>query len=202
VLDFAGALTGSRIGGKKIVIIVPRPGGLATVHLKHCRFPDEAACAATRSAGFTLIELAIVVAIIGILAAIAIPSYRNYVTRARVSEGLALAQKLKHALALYYAVHGQLPPETGSNWLGALKALGFDANTTSGAGSGDAVQRIWLYNNPDHPTIKIRYRGAPIDDKLLYLEGHFNGGAVTWDCTSPSDGGIAARYLPASCRPS
>ena len=59
--------------------------------------------------GFTLIELMIVVAIIGILAAVAIPQYQNYVARAQVSEALSLASGAKTALAEYYTTNGKWP---------------------------------------------------------------------------------------------
>lgn len=150
--------------------------------------------------GFTLIELMIVVAIIGILAAIAVPVYINYIARAKVSEGLALAGPVKTAVTEYYSTHGRLPDIEGNNWTQVLEALSLPNSSESGAASGKYVKRIWWYNNADAPAIKIRYSGIPIEDDLLFLEADINEGAIRWHCTAPSSEGIADRYLPASCR--
>ncbi|MES1940719.1 Fimbrial protein P9-2 Pilin [Salinisphaera sp. T5B8] len=152
------------------------------------------------SAGFTLIELMIVVAIIGILAAIAVPVYINYIARAKVSEGLALAAPVKTAVVEYYSIHGKLPDVEGNNWIQVLKALNLPDSSDAGAASGKYVKRIWWYNNADAPAIKIRYSGIPIDDDLLFLEADINDGAIRWNCTAPSSDGVDDRYLPASCR--
>lgn len=150
------------------------------------------------SHGFTLFELMIVLAIVGMLAALAIPSYRNYVARARVSEGLGLAQPVKHAVGEYYSVHGRLPDS--SNWLTVLGALGIDASSQYGAAEGEHTRRIWFYSNADAPAIKIRYRGGAIDDRLVFLKARFGAGSIRWTCSAPSSEGVPARYLPASCR--
>lgn len=144
----------------------------------------------------------IVVAIIGILAAIAIPTYQNFVARAKVSEGLALAGPVKIAVAEYYSIHGALPQLANNNWLVALNALGLPNDSDTGAASGRHVKRIWWYNNPDNPSIRIKYAGNPIDDKRLYLEADISAGAIRWNCAAPapSSDGLPDRYLPASCR--
>lgn len=144
--------------------------------------------------GFTLIELMIVVAIVGILAAVAIPIYQRYVVRAKVSEGLQLSAPVKQAVGQYYAVHGSLPES--SNWTRVLAALGLPDSSSTGAASGDYVKRIWWYDD----AIKIKYRGGPIEDKLLFLRADFDGAAIRWDCETPSGDGVPERYLPARCR--
>lgn len=153
-----------------------------------------------RTAGFTLIELMIVVAIIGILAAIAIPVYINYIVRAKVSEGLALAGPVKTAVTEYYSVNGGLPVVEGNEWTSVLEALNLPNSSDTGAGSGRYVKRIWWYNNASNPAIKIRYSGIPIDDKLLFLEANIGEGSISWNCSAPSSDGVPDRYLPANCR--
>src|ERR1700716_3656331 len=82
--------------------------------------------------GFTLIELMIVVAIIGILAAIAIPAYQDYTIRAQVTEGLNLAAPVKTAIAEHYANNGTWP----SALIGGAPALGYTATPTGKYVSG------------------------------------------------------------------
>ncbi|WP_123631860.1 pilin [Salinisphaera orenii] len=172
-----------------------------TVTVQSRRAHDAVAparCGSHPSRGFTLIELMIVLAVVGMLAALAIPGYRNYVTRARISEGLGLAQPVKYAVAEYYSAHGRLPDS--SNWLTVLGMLGIDASSQYGAAEGEYTRRIWFYSNADAPAIKIRYRGGAIDDRLVFLEARLNAGGIRWTCSAPSSEGVPERYLPASCR--
>ncbi|RJS94470.1 pilin [Salinisphaera sp. Q1T1-3] len=144
-------------------------------------------------------ELMIAVAIIGILAAVAIPLYRDYTTRAEISEGLALVGPLKSAVGEYYAIHGDLPTE--SNWYKVLEALGMP-HGNEGAASGRYVTRIYWHNDADAPAIYIRYQGNDaIDGKKLALMADFDGDSLVWRCRPTESDGIDPRYLPASCKP-
>src|ERR1700742_2605365 len=89
------------------------------------------------SQGFTLIELMIVVAIIGILAAIAIPAYQNYTIRSQVTEGLSLADGWKTGVSEYYAQNGSSPPCASTAAAGAAGCIAI-----TGATSGKYVPAV------------------------------------------------------------
>ncbi|MES1925993.1 pilin [Salinisphaera sp. T31B1] len=150
--------------------------------------------------GFTLIELMIVVAIVGVLAALAIPAYRAYVARAKVSEGLILAQPLRRAVIEYVSLHGGLPAVENNTWNLVLDELGVDYTGEAGAASGTYVKRIWWNNNADHPGIRIKFDGGVLDNRRLYLQADVSGATIRWHCTAPSGDGVPEAYLPPRCR--
>jgi|TARA_B110000263_G_scaffold73040_1_gene63885 type IV pilus assembly protein PilA len=161
------------------------------------------------NAGFTLIELMIVVAIIGILAAVAIPQYQNYVARTQVAEGLSLASGIKTALAEYYDVHGEFPP--GRNVATNHTVLGIAANTelTGNYVSKMEVKRVGRLQ----VFFKTETDGAhsAIARKTFWLMPTDNGGSISWHCAcgatsnscngggEPSGDAINEKFLPSSC---
>jgi type IV pilus assembly protein PilA len=162
----------------------------------------------TMQKGFTLIELMIVIAIIGILAAIAIPAYQNYTIRAQVTEGLSLAAGWKTAISEFYAQNGTFP--VGANVTGDATHI-----AAAGASAGKYVSGITVVAGGE---IVIAYGGPQANAKipaasvLTLNPGLSANNDVVWVCglatapaslaTAPAGAtatNIAASYLPASC---
>ncbi|MBN8714711.1 MAG: pilin [Xanthomonadales bacterium] len=138
--------------------------------------------------GFTLIELMIVVAIIAILAAIAIPAYQDYVVRSQVSEGAVLADGAKTAMAEFYSNTGHFPKNNGS--AGLATAASITGQYVSGVDVSTAVGKITVsYAGPKANTA--------IKTSTLILSAFPTAGSVEWHCKG---GTVASKYLPTSCR--
>jgi type IV pilus assembly protein PilA len=137
--------------------------------------------------GFTLIELMIVVAIIGILAAIAIPAYQDYTVRAKVSEGLSLADGAKTAVSEYYTTNNAFPLNNTSAGLSPIGSI-----------TGNYVNGVTVTSGVIKATFNTTVPGgaaAAGTGKGITLTPTANGGSITWACTSD----LAQKYLPSSC---
>ncbi|WP_028079845.1 pilin [Solimonas soli] len=135
--------------------------------------------------GFTLIELMIVVAIIGILAAIAIPAYQDYVVRSQVSEGLSLATGAKAALWDFISDRGTMPPSNASAGLASPSSI-----------TGSYVQSVNVTGGDVTITFGNK-ANARINGKTLLLSASTTGGSITWECTG---GDLDSKYRPTVCR--
>ena len=137
--------------------------------------------------GFTLIELMIVVAIIGILAAVGIPQYQNYTARAQAAEGLSLLSGAKTAVAEYVTANGSFPASNSDAGLSDATAI-----------SGQYVKSVAVTKDGDEGVITATFNtgiNENIEDKTMMLTASNAGGSVTFECTTT----IYESYAPKDC---
>ena len=136
-----------------------------------------------KNQGFTLIELMIVVAIIGILAAVAVPAYQDYTIRAKVTEGIGFAAAGKTAIAEYHSTKAVFPP--------TIADAGLETTITSHVNSIGVVNGV----------LTITYGnigGTATNTTLVYTPTSMADGSLTWDCRTSST--LPAKYRPSVCR--
>ncbi|HGT4320784.1 TPA: pilin [Neisseria meningitidis] len=160
----------------------------------------------TLQKGFTLIELMIVIAIVGILAAVALPAYQDYTARAQVSEAILLAEGQKSAVTEYYLNHGEWPAN----------------NTSAGVASssdikGKYVKSVEVKNGVITATMLSSGVNNEIKGKKLSLWAKRQDGSVKWFCgqpvtrdanntadavtaATPDTDKINTKHLPSTCR--
>ncbi|HFC6311135.1 TPA: pilin [Neisseria meningitidis] len=159
----------------------------------------------TLQKGFTLIELMIVIAIVGILAAVALPAYQDYTARAQVSEAILLAEGQKSAVTEYYLNHGEWPKNNTSAGV-----------ATSADIKGKYVQSVTVANGVITAQMASSNVNNEIKGKKLSLWAKRQNGSVKWFCGQPvqragtatADAITAAngnekidtKHLPSTCR--
>ena len=140
--------------------------------------------------GFTLIELMIVIAIVGVLAVVALPAYQDYTARAQMSEALTLAEGQKSAVVEYYSDKGKFPADNAAAGIAAATEI-----------KGKYVASVTVATANDKATITAKMNkdgvNKDISEATLVLEGSQNAGSFDWTCKA---GTVKEKFLPSSCR--
>ncbi|HEZ4331855.1 TPA: pilin [Neisseria meningitidis] len=160
----------------------------------------------TLQKGFTLIELMIVIAIVGILAAVALPAYQDYTARAQVSEAILLAEGQKSAVTEYYLNHGTWPKNNTSAGVASSSTI-----------KGKYVEKVEVANGVITATMLSSGVNKEIQGKKLSLWAKRQDGSVKWFCGQPvtrnanaanadtvaaanGTANINTKHLPSTCR--
>ncbi|HEZ4776383.1 TPA: pilin [Neisseria meningitidis] len=161
----------------------------------------------TLQKGFTLIELMIVIAIVGILAAVALPAYQDYTARAQVSEAILLAEGQKSAVTEYYLNHGIWPGDNSSAGVASSSTI-----------KGKYVKEVTVANGVITATMLSTGVNKEIQGKKLSLWAKRQNGSVKWFCGQPvtradakattnddvnkatGNNEIDTKHLPSTCR--
>ncbi|HFB4089841.1 TPA: pilin, partial [Neisseria gonorrhoeae] len=128
----------------------------------------------TLQKGFTLIELMIVIAIVGILAAVALPAYQDYTARAQVSEAILLAEGQKSAVTEYYLNNGIWPENNGDAGVASSSSI-----------KGKYVQKVEVAKGVVTAQMASSNVNKEIKDKRLSLWARRQDGSVKWFCGQP-----------------
>ncbi|HGH6213372.1 TPA: pilin [Neisseria meningitidis] len=140
--------------------------------------------------GFTLIELMIVIAIVGILAAVALPAYQDYTARAQMSEALTLAEGQKSAVVEYYSDNGTFPNSNTSAGIAASNEI-----------KGKYVASVKVEGNASVASITATMNSSNVNKdikgKTLVLVSKQNSGSFSWECKK---GSVDEKFLPSACR--
>jgi type IV pilus assembly protein PilA len=146
----------------------------------------------TLQKGFTLIELMIVVAIIGILAAVAIPAYQDYIARAQVSEAVSLLGSAKTPMAEYFASQG-LWPSAASDVMGNTAGK-YTSSISIGAADTTAPGSITLIGTMKASNVNVNIAASTVGLNTT------DGGKI-WTCFTTNTGTpLASKYVPSNCR--
>ena len=164
--------------------------------------------------GFTLIELMIVVAIVGILATVAIPAYSNYTVKAKISEAFSVIGPWKIGMMEYFFMNGEFPRKGCNSCIGmgsdgdcgsSLRAGTFCSFGRSGIGTYvkniHIGGRVELEKDQDL-IITFNENAGPAADKRIALRAVNAGGAIQWICSSMASmdpSALDPKYLPSSC---
>ncbi len=160
----------------------------------------------TLQKGFTLIELMIVIAIVGILAAVALPAYQDYTARAQVSEAILLAEGQKSAVTEYYLNHGIWPENNSAAGVASASKI-----------IGKYVKQVEVKNGVVTATMASTGVNKEIQGKKLSLWARREDGSVKWFCGQPvtrndaadnddvakddaAGNAIETKHLPSTCR--
>ncbi|HFB8576339.1 TPA: pilin [Neisseria gonorrhoeae] len=159
----------------------------------------------TLQKGFTLIELMIVIAIVGILAAVALPAYQDYTARAQVSEAILLAEGQKSAVTEYYLNNGEWPKDNDSAGVASASKI-----------IGKYVKQVEVKNGVVTAQMASSNVNKEIKDKKLSLWARRQDGSVKWFCgrpvkrgandannddvTADANNAIDTKHLPSTCR--
>ena len=141
----------------------------------------------TNQKGFTLIELMIVIAIVGILAAVALPAYQDYTIRAKIAEPMATLSEAKTSMSEYFVAMGKLPAT--STAAGVRTSIGTDITSTMAVASSGNLE-VTL-------TADASLGDAASQSIILSLKSSSDG-QLQYKCKAGS--GMAVKFLPANCR--